>query len=131
MACNVLIVDDSPAMRKFIRRVLSLSGLEVGECLDAGNGQEALDLLHTNWVDIVLTDINMPIMNGEQFLECFSHDPLFDSVPVLVVSTDKTEARIQRMLALGAKDYVTKPFQPEQLGAVMERLLTGEHHAGN
>jgi two-component system, chemotaxis family, chemotaxis protein CheY len=131
MACNVLIVDDSPAMRKFIRRVLSLSGLEMGEYFDAGNGQEALDLLHEHWIDIVLTDINMPVMNGEQFLERFSHDPLFESIPVLVVSTDKTKTRIERMLALGAKDYVTKPFQPEQLGLVMERLLAGEHHADN
>jgi two-component system, chemotaxis family, chemotaxis protein CheY len=131
MTCNVLIIDDSPAMRKFIRRVLSLSDLEMGECFEAGNGQEALDLLHRHPVDIVLTDINMPVMNGEQFLERFSHDQLFESIPVLVVSTDKTEARIERMLALGAKDYVTKPFQPEQLGSVMERLLAGGCHADN
>ncbi len=131
MAFSVLIVDDSPAMRKFIRRVLTLTGLEIGECLDAGDGREALDLLQTKWVDIVLTDINMPVMNGEQFMERLAEDPLFESLPVLVISTDRSEGRVKRMLALGAKDYVTKPFHPETLGEVMERLLTGESHASH
>jgi len=68
MELHVLIVDDSPAMRSFIRRVLDLSGLEVGRCLEASNGEEALRLLENNWVDAVLTDINMPQMDGEEFL---------------------------------------------------------------
>ena len=131
MAFSVLIVDDSPAMRKFIRRVLTLSGLEIGECVDAGDGQEALDILQTNWVDIVLTDINMPNMNGEQFMQRMAADPLLRSIPVLVVSTDRSEARHERMLGLGAKDYITKPFLPEQLGDTMSRLLTGGPYAGN
>jgi two-component system chemotaxis response regulator CheY len=129
MAFNVLIVDDSPAMRKMIRRVLTLSGIDLAECLDAGNGQEALDLLRANWVDIVLTDINMPVMNGEQLLREIGNDSLLESIPVMVISTDRTEARLQRMLALGARDYVTKPFVPEALGYAMERLLAGEKRA--
>lgn len=131
MAFNVLIVDDSPAMRKMIRRVLTLSGLELRECLDAGNGQEALDLLRANWVDIVLTDINMPVMNGEQLLREINGDSLLETIPVLVISTDRTETRLQRMMALGARDYVTKPFLPETLGCAMERLLAGERRADN
>src|SRR5450755_408665 len=99
VAFSVLIVDDSPSMRKFIRRVLLLTGLEIGECLDAGNGREALDLLKTNWVDIVLTDINMPTMNGEELMQQIAADPLLDSVPVLVISTDRSETRLHRMLA--------------------------------
>jgi two-component system chemotaxis response regulator CheY len=129
MSFNILIVDDSPAMRKFIRRVLTLSGLEIGACLDAGNGQEALDTLRTNRVDMVLTDINMPTMNGEQLMQRLADDPLLGSIPVLVISTDRSETRLQRMLRLGAKDYVTKPFLPETLGGVMERLLTGARNA--
>jgi two-component system, chemotaxis family, chemotaxis protein CheY len=128
MAFSILIVDDSPVMRKFIRRVLDLTGLEIGECLDAGDGRQALDLLQQSWVDIILTDINMPVMNGEQFLEKLSADPLLGSIPVLLISTDRSDSRIHRMLALGAKDYVTKPFFPETLGAVMQKLLTGENH---
>lgn len=129
MAFSVLIVDDSPAMRKFIRRVLSLSGLEIGECLDAGDGQQALDLLRTKWVDIVLTDINMPTMNGEQFMRQLAADPLLDSIPVLVISTDRSETRLERMLELGARDYITKPFLPETLGDTMTKLLTGASNA--
>ena len=131
MAFRVLIVDDSPAMRKFIRRVLDLTGLEIAEGLDAGNGQEALDLLERNWVDIVLTDINMPVMNGEELLQRLAANPLLASIPVLVVSTDRSEARLARMMSLGAQGYVTKPFLPEALGDVMQGLLTGEHHANN
>ena len=131
MAFNVLIIDDSPAMRKFIRRVLTLSGVEIGECLDAGDGQEALRVLQANWVDIVLTDINMPNMNGEQFMEKMAGDPLLSSIPVLVVSTDRSDARMKRMLGLGAKDYLTKPFLPEQLGGVLGKVLGGRAHGAN
>jgi two-component system chemotaxis response regulator CheY len=131
VAFNVLIIDDSPAMRKFIRRVLALSGVEIGECLDAGDGQEALNVLRANWVDIVLTDINMPNMNGEQFMEKMAGDPLLSSIPVLVVSTDRSDARMKRMLGLGAKDYLTKPFLPEQLGGVLGKVLGGRAHGAN
>jgi len=131
VAFNVLIIDDSPAMRKFIRRVLTLSGVEIGECLDAGDGQEALNVLQANWVDIVLTDINMPNMNGEQFMERMAGDPLLSSIPVLVVSTDRSDARMKRMLGLGAKDYLTKPFLPEDLGGVLGKLLGGQAHGAN
>jgi two-component system chemotaxis response regulator CheY len=131
VAYSVLIVDDSSAMRKFIRRVLDLSGLELGECLDAADGQQALDLLRANWIDIVMTDINMPVMNGEELLEKLAVDPVLRSIPVLVVSTDRSPARLARMLSLGARDYVTKPFLPETLRDVMEKLLAGGAHAGN
>jgi two-component system chemotaxis response regulator CheY len=123
MELCVLIVDDSPAMRGFIRRVLELSGLEVGLCLEASNGEEALSLLNNNWVDVVLTDINMPQMDGEELLRRISEHPLLRLTPVLVVSTDRTETRIQKLLTLGAKGYVTKPFSPETLREELEHSL--------
>ncbi|MFB3776612.1 MAG: response regulator [Bryobacteraceae bacterium] len=125
MAYNVLIVDDSPAMRSFVRRVLDLSGIEVGSCFQAGNGQEALNLLRDEWVDIVLTDINMPTMDGEQFVRHLADDDALRSIPVLVVSTDRTEGRAQQMMMLGAKGYVAKPFLPETLREELERALGG------
>jgi two-component system, chemotaxis family, chemotaxis protein CheY len=125
MAFNVLLVDDSPAMRSFVRRVLALAGFEVGQCLEAGNGQEALDVLRSEWVDVILTDINMPVMDGEQFARQLAADDVLRSIPVLVVSTDCTQARIDRMLALGARGYVTKPFTPEVLGRELEQVLGG------
>ncbi len=123
MELHVLIVDDSSVMRAFIRRVLDLSGLEVGRCLEASNGEEALRLLEDNWVDAVLTDINMPTMDGEELLRRMSGHAVLRLIPVLVVSTDRTDGRVQRMLTLGAKGYVTKPFAPETLREELEHSL--------
>ena len=123
MAFDVLIVDDSPAMRAFIGRVIDISGLDVGKRLEASNGQEALDLLHRHWIDIILTDVNMPVMNGEQFVARLAEDEVLRSIPVLVVSTDGSEHRVHRMMSLGARAYVKKPFSPEQLRKTMEQLL--------
>ncbi len=125
MAFAILIVDDSPAMRSFIRRVMDLSGLEVSSCLEASNGEEALDVLRRHWVDAVLTDINMPCMNGEQFVRRLGEDAVLKSVPVLVVSTDATDVRIRRMLELGVRGYLKKPFSPEVLREELERVLEG------
>jgi two-component system chemotaxis response regulator CheY len=127
MELHVLIVDDSTAMRAFIRRVLALSGLQVGRCLEAANGAEALALLRDNWMDAVLTDINMPGMDGEELLRRMSEHEVLRLIPVLVVSTDRTESRIQRMLEMGAKGYVTKPFLPETLRAEIENALGAVH----
>lgn len=123
MAYRVLIVDDSPAMRSFIRRVLQLSGLEMSECLEARNGKAALDLLRTEWVDVVLTDINMPEMDGEEFLRVKSADDLLRPIPVIVVSTDATQPRVDRMISLGARGYLSKPFLAEALRSQLEATL--------
>lgn len=123
MEFSLLIVDDSPVMRKFIRRVIEASGFAVARFLEAGNGEEALAVLDGERVDAVLTDINMPRMDGEQLLrsiECREH---LRRIPVVVVSTDSTDLRITRMRVLGAKGYVTKPFQPETLRDELERVL--------
>jgi len=127
MAFQLMIVDDSPAMRDFISRVISLSGLDVGGCVHASNGEEALALLRANWIDIILTDINMPVMNGEEFLHRVKEDEMLQSIPVLVVSTDGSEHRVQRMMELGAKGYIQKPFSPEELRKSMEGLLGVSH----
>src|SRR5260370_28672921 len=128
MSFQLMIVDDSAAMRAFIVRVIWLSGLDVGGCIQASNGQEALDLLRANWVDIVLTDVNMPVMNGEQFVSCMEEDELLRTIPVLVISTDGSEHRVQRMMSLGAKGYVKKPFSPELLRKSLEELPAVTNH---
>lgn len=123
MAFHLMVVDDSPAMREFIVRVIMLSGLDVGLCMQASNGQEAFELLRANWIDLILTDINMPVMNGEQFVCSLKADEMLRTIPVLVISTDGSEHRVQRMMSLGAKGYVRKPFSPEALRKSMEQLL--------
>ncbi len=123
MAFDVMVVDDSPAMRRFIRRVIEVSGFTTGKYLEAGNGIEALAELDGNWVDVVLTDINMPVMDGEALVAEMRRRPHLRSVPVIVISTDATDARIDRLSELGAQGYVTKPFAPERLREEIERVL--------
>lgn len=123
MAFNLMIVDDSPAMRAFIRRVVEMSGFDVGRFVEAEHGGEALQKLSRQWVDLVLTDINMPTMNGEELLRHLEQDQVLRSIPVLVVSTDSTTARMDRMRELGARGYIKKPFLPETLREEMERVL--------
>jgi len=127
VAYRILIVDDSPAMRAFIRRVIQICGIEAAPCAEASNGQEALDVLRREWVDAILTDINMPLMDGEELLRRLAADELLSSIPVIVISTDATEKRIEHVRALGARGYVTKPFAPEDLRAELERSLGGVH----
>jgi two-component system, chemotaxis family, chemotaxis protein CheY len=127
MSFRVLIVDDSPSMRTFIQRVISLSGLDALP-LEASDGIEALEMLDREWVDVILTDINMPRMNGEAMLRQLSERGLTKSIPVIVVSTDSTTVRKDIMNGLGAKGYLIKPFQPEDLRDAIERAL-GVMHA--
>ena len=127
MALNILIVDDSPVMRQFLRRVVQLTGLDIGEYCEASDGQAALEILRDHWMDLVLTDINMPRMNGEELVRRMRDDELLRDVPVIVVSTDSTHGRIQRMIELGAEGYIAKPFSPETLRDEVEKVLEVQH----
>lgn len=122
---DVLIVDDSPAMRRFVRRVLDLSGFPLGELNEAGDGFEALDKLQQHHFDLILTDINMPRMDGEEFMTRVAAEETMKRIPVVVISTDATHNRADRMLALGASGYIAKPFSPEALRAELERVMGG------
>ncbi len=123
MAYRILVVDDSPSMRNFIRRVLHLSGFSVAEVLEAGNGLDALEILESRPVDVVLTDINMPRMSGEELMLQLSAHTKLSRVPILVVSGDSSEARVQRMLQLGARACLAKPFSPERLRTELDRVF--------
>lgn len=125
MSFNILIVDDSPAMRRVVRRVMDISGVDVGKYMEAGNGLEALEVLRSDWVDLIMTDINMPEMDGEELLIEVRKDPMLTAIPVLVVSTDRSDARAKQMISLGADGYVSKPFMPATLSGEMYRLLGG------
>lgn len=127
MALQILIVDDSPAMRSFIRRVMRLSGIEVGQYFEAANGEEALALMASHPMDAVLTDINMPVMDGEAFVRKMRENGALKTTPVVVISTDATTNRIHTMLSLGAVGYLQKPFGPEQLRNELDRVLGVSH----
>lgn len=122
MAWNILIVDDSSLTRKRIRRIIEMAGLDVGQFLDAGNGAEALKILEQSNVDLVLSDLNMPEMSGAEMVHRMKSAQATKSIPVVVVSTESKTARIKELLAEGVKDYLHKPFVPEEFKEVMENL---------
>ena len=119
---RLMIVDDSEPMRRYIRRIADLSDLEIEGYVEAENGKEALDLLERETVDIVLTDVNMPVMSGQEFMVQLSQHPELSKVPVVVVSTDRTTERIRSMACMGALGYIEKPFSPERLATELRRV---------
>ncbi len=123
MSCNVLIVDDSPILRMAIRKVVRLSGVEDDRIHEAGNGREALDVLETVWIDLVLLDLNMPVMDGEQFASELRKNPDLADVAVVVVSTEGNRDRLQRMRDLGVVEVLRKPFEPEDLHRLIPKVL--------
>ena len=123
MASNVLIVDDSSTMRRMIKRTLDMSGLDVGEVFEAGNGIEALAQMAEHTVHAVLLDINMPVMSGVKLVERIRDDPRLSQIPVVLASTEGSETRIQELLDAGARGFVRKPFQPEQIRDVLAPIL--------
>ncbi|ROR01914.1 response regulator [Desulfosoma caldarium] len=123
MAYNVMIVDDSKSMRHVIKKVLKISGLDIGEIIEASNGQEALDQLQDHWVDLILSDIHMPVMDGIEFLRHLGTLADLQDVPVVLVTTERNEKRLNEAMALGARAYLSKPFQPEEFRALVIQLL--------
>lgn len=123
MTKRLMIVDDSPVMRSFVRRSLQIAGLEVESCAEASNGAEALEKLSEGGVDLILTDINMPVLDGEGLLKALRVDPSLGKIPVVVVSTDSTDQRVASLMALGARGYLKKPFQPERLSEVLAAVM--------
>ena len=123
MSFNVLIVDDSEVMRNVIQRVLNLSGFDLGTVHQAGNGEEALAVLEDNWIDVVITDINMPVMDGIKLLKKMKTGETLSDIPVIIISTEGRTERIEEILKIGAADYITKPFKPEDIRNVMCNAL--------
>ena len=129
MAFNVLIVDDSSSMRAVIKKTLKVSGFNVGKFLMAGDGKEALKVLEGQWVDIILTDINMPNMNGIELLTEVKKDEMLKSIPVVMVTTEGSDRVMQESMRLGAQGYVKKPFRPEEIKGILNSIM-GEEESG-
>lgn len=118
---TALVVEDSPTMRGII--VSSLANLREIRSVEVANGFEALKALPQQSFDIILTDINMPDINGLELLSFLKNHPFYRSIPVVIISTEKSEADRKRGLELGADDYLTKPFKSEELESIIRRLL--------
>ena len=123
---NCLIVDDSSVMRRMVRRTMELSEVPLGEVHEANNGREALDLLATTAVDVLFTDINMPVMNGPDLLRALVKQP--DAVRArVVISTDGSEARRAEVVGLNVDWYLEKPLRPEVMRDVLSKVAERVH----
>ena len=120
---NVLVVDDSKLTRKAVRRILDMIALGVHEVYEAENGMEAMQLMLNQTVDLVLADLNMPEMSGTEMIKKMRAHTQLKSVPVVVISTEASTTRIEELRLNGARDYLHKPFSPEQLKVVIERTM--------
>ena len=130
MAFNVLIVDDSSTMRSVVKRAIRISGFDVGEYWEAADGKEALEKLGLHWIDVVLTDINMPKLNGMELVARIKEDEVLRTIPVIMVSTEGSETKVQEALRLGASGYIKKPFHPEEIKRTLGRIMGEEKDEG-
>lgn len=119
---NVLVVDDSDIIRRMIVKTLSLADLQVGRALEAANGREALEILEDEWIDVVIADLNMPVMGGMDLLHSMRSSAALRSTPVIVVSTEGASTRLAALKELGVATFVRKPFTPEQIRDAVSSL---------
>lgn len=120
MAIDVLVVDDSTAIRKILQRVLRQTDLQLGEIAEAGDGVEALELLRKKRFGLILSDINMPNMDGLQFLSAVRKEEQWKRIPLLLITTEGSQEKVLEAANLGATGYVRKPFTADQ---IKEKLL--------
>ncbi len=123
MSRRILIVDDSAVMRKIIVRSLGQAGFAFDEVLEASDGYEALHQVKTARPDLVVSDVNMPNMDGFEFVRALNEMNLDPPIPVIMITTEGTEAKIEEARSYGVKGYIAKPFKPEQLREALGKIF--------
>jgi two-component system, chemotaxis family, chemotaxis protein CheY len=123
---RALIVDDSSVMRKIVERSLNQAGIKLAEVFEAGNGAEGLAVLAENHVDIVFCDINMPVMDGLEFIKQLASVENAKGVPVVMITTEGSESHVVQALSSGARGYIRKPFTLEQIRERVLPILAGQ-----
>jgi two-component system, chemotaxis family, chemotaxis protein CheY len=118
---TILIVEDSATTRALIRAVIE----DIGdfETVEAGSGFEALKMLPLQEYSLVITDINMPDINGLELINFIRNNPRYNRLPIIIVSTEKSDEDKKRGMALGATAYVTKPFKSTELQEVVKKTV--------
>ncbi|HUO13783.1 MAG TPA: response regulator [Verrucomicrobiae bacterium] len=123
---RTLIVDDSSVMRKIVERCLRQAGLSLAEVLEASNGAEALAVVQNKKLDLILCDINMPVMDGLEFVKQLSGLENAKNVPVVMITTEGSEAHVVQAISAGAKGYLRKPFTADQVKEHVLPALTAK-----
>jgi two-component system, chemotaxis family, chemotaxis protein CheY len=122
MPYNILIVDDSQTMRRVLRKTVTLSGVEIGECWEAGDGREALQILQSHSIDLILSDINMPGLSGLEMIQEMKREEKWRRIPVILITSLADEERLQEASTLGVEWYLQKPFHPEALRDLLTQM---------
>ena len=124
MGLNVLIVDDSAVMRKILERSLRQARVQIDTVVEAGDGNEALQQLQAaGGIQVVFSDVNMPNMDGLEFLRQVRQNANFKNLHVIMVTTEGAEAKVMEALTLGAAGYIRKPFTPVQMQEALQRVV--------
>ncbi|MDZ7642507.1 MAG: response regulator [Desulfurivibrio sp.] len=123
MAFNILVADDSATMRTVVKKTVEMAGVPVGQFFEATHGKEALEILENNWIDVILSDINMPVMGGMELLQTINQDEDLRLIPLVFITTESSEARMDEARELGVAGYIKKPFQPETIKNVLYEVL--------
>jgi two-component system, chemotaxis family, chemotaxis protein CheY len=123
---RALIVDDSSVMRKIVERSLRQAGLSIAQVLEANNGAEALSTVQNNKVDLILCDINMPVMDGLEFVKQLAGVENARGVPVVMITTEGSEGHVVQALSAGARGYLRKPFTADQVKEHVIPVLAGK-----
>jgi two-component system chemotaxis response regulator CheY len=123
---SVLIVDDSAVMRKIVERSLRQAGIEIEKVLEADSGATALSVIQQTVPDMIFSDVNMPTMDGIEFIRQLRGVESAKGVPVVMITTEGSQTRVMEALSLGAQGYIRKPFTPDQVRAQVVPLLEGK-----
>jgi len=126
MPIRVLIIDDSSVMRKIVERSLRQAGIDLSQVFEAANGASAMTVLQDNPVDLILCDINMPVMDGRQFIKQLPGVANATDVPVVMITTEGSESHVVQALSCGARGYIRKPSTPDQVREQVMPVLVGK-----
>jgi two-component system chemotaxis response regulator CheY len=123
MSFSILIADDSEIIREVLERTLHMTKISFSNIFKVANGAEALTLLKDQWIDLVFTDIHMPVMGGIELIENMHSSPEYRDIPVVVISTEGSATRIDQLKSLDIKGYLRKPFTPESIRDILNATL--------
>lgn len=123
MSYSILIVDDSAITRAVLKKTFTMLDYPIDQIYEARDGNEALDILHEHCIDLITTDLNMPVMNGMQMNEAVLSDPETCEIPILVITAEACPVRIKQLEDQGIKGYIHKPFTPESVRDELAKII--------
>lgn len=123
MSYTIMIVDDSSTIRDIIERILIIVGVPLRKIIKCGNGLEAKEILKNNDIDLVITDIHMPLMDGVSLIKVMKEEEKLKNIPIIVITSEESEKRKVELISMGVNDFLLKPFTPEKIRNTIKSIL--------